>query len=126
VEDNVKVEQVILYYRLDGGTWHNQTMTAGEEPSYQAVVGPFTEGTILDYYIYAEDNSGNHASSPTQSFTIPDPTTSTSTSSTTTSSSSESSSSSENKFSTFNSYFSLASLILLGAIVWLKRRLRKL
>jgi WD40 repeat protein len=64
VTDNVGLSAVILYYRnMSSSSWSSSAMSLAGSV-YTARVGPFTSGSTIDYYVSAEDTSGNNASSP--------------------------------------------------------------
>ncbi len=71
VTDNVAVGHVSLYYRINGGDWQPITMNDNGH-FYTATIGPFVEGSTIDYYIYAEDTSKNNVISETKTLTVID------------------------------------------------------
>jgi parallel beta-helix repeat protein len=60
VTDLSGVDIVTLKHRINGGLWADIAMTLSTGSLYQVTIGPFTEGSVIEYYIYAEDNSSNH------------------------------------------------------------------
>ncbi|MHA1218485.1 MAG: NosD domain-containing protein [Candidatus Heimdallarchaeaceae archaeon] len=60
VSDSSGIQSVTLHYRVNGGVWSTVSMTLSTGSIYQVVIGPFTNSSIIDFYITATDNSLNH------------------------------------------------------------------
>jgi len=58
--DGKGISSVKLYYRVEGGTWNFVSMNFLQDHAYFVIIGPFTEGYFIEYYIQATDNSPNH------------------------------------------------------------------
>ncbi len=58
VNDPQNVRSVVLNWRVDRGTWNVLPMTQGSDGRYQATVPPQTAGTIVQFYVQAEDGQG--------------------------------------------------------------------
>ncbi len=54
------VQSVTLHYRINGGTWIEDSMTLISGDLYSGTIGPFPVDYIIEYYITAIDNSVNH------------------------------------------------------------------
>ncbi len=54
------IDSVTLHYRINGGGWLVISMTLYTGSIYQATIGPFTVGSVIDYYITAIDSSISH------------------------------------------------------------------
>ena len=53
------INSVSIYIRIDGGSWQSFPMTFMSENYYRYTLSfPIPNGTKVDYYIYAEDDSG--------------------------------------------------------------------
>ena len=55
VVDDSDISSVELHYQINGGTWQIMFMSYTSGTMYEAVIGPFTEGSIINYYIIATD-----------------------------------------------------------------------
>ena len=55
---------LLVYYRVDGGSYTSVTMTSQGGNDYQGIIPEQVEGSVIDYYIYAEDVTGNSANHP--------------------------------------------------------------
>jgi hypothetical protein len=54
------VKSVLVFYRLNGGTWTSASMTHTTGSHYQLSLGtPQPFGTVVQYYLNASDNAGN-------------------------------------------------------------------
>ncbi len=53
---------VTLVYRVNGGIWLYENMTLSTGATYFTVIGSFNYNDIVEYYIFAFDNSPNHNS----------------------------------------------------------------
>ncbi len=74
VSDNIALHQVILYYRIDEGSWATIIMIFSTT-NYKATINePFEAGALIEYYVYAIDTSGNDAQSTIYSVNISDDT----------------------------------------------------
>ena len=66
------IASVLLYTRVDGGSWTSQPMSLGTAPSYSATIGAQPLGSVVDYYVEATDNDGlvgvRPATAPTDFF----------------------------------------------------------
>lgn len=60
VTDTNGILSVTLYYRLDGGAWMSEVMVLVSANTYQATIGPYSQATLVEYYIEALDNSPNN------------------------------------------------------------------
>jgi hypothetical protein len=58
------VSSVKLFYSTDGGANFDSTAMSSPDSVYTANAGPFTDGTIVDYYVEAWDNAGFSARKP--------------------------------------------------------------
>jgi hypothetical protein len=65
------ISSVVLYYRLDLGTWTPQVM-ANMTGHYSYNIPAQATGTFVEYYVNATDNSDNWAVSGTGSYTVVD------------------------------------------------------
>lgn len=64
VTDNIGVNSVSFYYKVDNsGSWTEVT-TSHTATVYKAIIGPYSAGTNVTYYFDATDTSGNYACSP--------------------------------------------------------------
>ena len=54
------IDSVTLHYRINGGEWLVISMPLSTGSIYQATIGPFTTGSVIDYYITAIDSSISH------------------------------------------------------------------
>ncbi len=84
VTDDTGVLNVTLYYKVGDGLWVAVTMNHLSGDSYAATIPPQADGSVVTYYVRAFDQSGKHADSPQQSYTVQDSTTTTTTPTTTT------------------------------------------
>ncbi len=69
VYDNVMVDSVLLFYRIDSGSFVSLLMT-GSSSLYNISIGPFDANSTISFYIFSNDTSSNSASSSTISFSI--------------------------------------------------------
>jgi hypothetical protein len=80
VTDTVAVSTVTLYYKLTGATSWSSTAMSAQSTTYNATVGPFSVGDIVDYYVNGTDALGNFACNPSNAptsyynITVPPPT----------------------------------------------------
>jgi len=58
--DGNGVSSVKLFYRVEGGIWYFVSMNFLQDYAYFVIIGPFTEGYLIEYYIQATDNSPNY------------------------------------------------------------------
>jgi parallel beta-helix repeat protein len=72
VSDLSPITQVILSYSIAGGSWTNFTMWL-EGSIWWYYVPELSNGTTVQYKVYAEDSAGNWAVSPTYPYTVYDP-----------------------------------------------------
>jgi hypothetical protein len=61
---NLITDSLLLYYKVDGGTWEHQLMTPLLGNQYSASIPYQDEGAEVDYYIYVVDESGRSMSHP--------------------------------------------------------------
>jgi agmatine/peptidylarginine deiminase len=47
-----------IFLRIDGGSWNNEDMDYLGSNQYKFVIPSQSSGTVIDYYIHAEDDSG--------------------------------------------------------------------
>jgi hypothetical protein len=59
VTDANGVEYVTLYYRINGGDWITEAMTLIAGTTYSCTIGTFSYADMIEYYIFAEDDSPN-------------------------------------------------------------------
>ena len=64
VFDDVAVDDVRLFYRLNLGSWASVHMVAGENNNYHFSLPALPTGYRVEYYIEAEDNEGNVSTEP--------------------------------------------------------------
>jgi len=57
------VTSAVLYYKVDSGSWNSIPMSLSKG-TYTAAVPQQTAGTLVSYYIHAEDNSGRSENHP--------------------------------------------------------------
>ncbi len=57
VADLNGIDEVILYYRLNGGTWTNVTMAFDSGITYQVTLGPFAFNDLFEYSIITFDTA---------------------------------------------------------------------
>ncbi len=57
--DTSGITSVIVYYRIDTGSWQTKSMTLDTSSNYMCDIGSFAAGQTIDYYIRAIDNSLN-------------------------------------------------------------------
>ena len=74
VTDNGDLWDVELYYRINGGSWTNYTMSNLESDIWSKTIGPFNIGDFIEYYIWANDTYANTQTSSTFDFTVVDST----------------------------------------------------
>ncbi len=55
---------VTLHHRVDGGEWQTAEMQAGTENEYSAEIPAQAFGTVVEYYVSAEDEFGNRVTDP--------------------------------------------------------------
>ena len=60
VTDGFRLDSVVLSYREDGGDWMTITMYDLGDNTFEATIGPFANGTIIQYFITATDDSSNN------------------------------------------------------------------
>lgn len=53
-------EAPVLNYRINGAPWQTTQMTNTAGNDYSVTLSGITEGSTIEYYIYAEDELGNH------------------------------------------------------------------
>jgi hypothetical protein len=53
------VATVVLYYRVDGGSWTAVGMSPTSGDSYDGAIPPQVRNSLVEYYINATDNAGN-------------------------------------------------------------------
>ena len=70
ITDNTAVATVVLYYRINNGSWQAIELLSTDGMMYSVAIGPFSAGENIAFYIYAEDTSGNTIESAIQSFVI--------------------------------------------------------
>ncbi len=72
--DNTYLNKVTCYWRIDNGAWQSEVQNSINAFSWSGTkdLGLFTEGTRIEFYATAIDNSGNMASSPTQVIIVKD------------------------------------------------------
>lgn len=64
VIDESSIQSVQIYYRLNLGYWDNAPMSYVSGNEYVFMFDPFPYSTRVDYYIRAQDGSGNTAQEP--------------------------------------------------------------
>ena len=65
VTDNGVVDTVTLYYREQGvGVFTATAMSLASGDTYTAAVAPYPDGTVIEYYVEAEDGNSNLATAP--------------------------------------------------------------
>ncbi|RLI67584.1 MAG: hypothetical protein DRO63_04410, partial [Candidatus Gerdarchaeota archaeon] len=57
VNDLHDIDEVILHYRINNGSWINVTMPLTIGTLYEVTIGPFSYNDVIDYFITAEDSS---------------------------------------------------------------------
>ncbi len=62
VTDASGLQYVLIYYRIDGGSWLSSYMTLTTGDTYDITIGSYDYTEVIEYYIRAIDNSGNHNS----------------------------------------------------------------
>jgi hypothetical protein len=73
ISDESGIYSTILYYRVNFSVWINTTMMFNfSSMAYTATIGSYMENSIIEYYVFAIDNSTNknNATSLTYNFTI--------------------------------------------------------
>ena len=61
---DIVVGSVKLNYRVDGGSFNEVTMSDGGGGMYTASIPAQSQGSVVEYYVYAEDVNGNDGSAP--------------------------------------------------------------
>lgn len=56
--DNNTVTRMTLVYSKDGGAWQQAPMTLGADGNYTATISGSADGTIVQFYVEAEDSLG--------------------------------------------------------------------
>lgn len=70
-------DSILVYYRINDGEWQTLTMLQQCGTAWQAVISNVSEGSEVDYYIFAKDESGRREKHPyigeydPHTFTIP-------------------------------------------------------
>jgi hypothetical protein len=59
VTDNLGLESVELFYRLNNETWNAGNMILSSKSTYYFIIGPYDENSVIEYYIEAIDISSN-------------------------------------------------------------------
>ena len=54
------LDSVTLHYRINSGSWSLTSMAISGDSTYQVIIGPFTVGSIVEYYITAIESSTLH------------------------------------------------------------------
>ncbi len=57
-------DSVLVYYRVNGGAWNMMNMSNISGETWAATLPGADEGSQIDYYIYAADESGRHETHP--------------------------------------------------------------
>ena len=70
VIDNIQVQSVTLYYRVDGDNWQNIVMTVSTTMIYSVSIGPFGKNSLIEFYIEALDSDNNNVQSSIFKFSI--------------------------------------------------------
>ncbi|MHA1929752.1 MAG: hypothetical protein ACTSV2_14360, partial [Candidatus Thorarchaeota archaeon] len=73
VTDDVALDNVTLYYRVDSGDWSTVSMTASGD-TYSGTIPAQANGSVVTYYIRAYDTAGNVDDSAQQGYTVQDST----------------------------------------------------
>ncbi|MHA1187620.1 MAG: hypothetical protein ACTSSK_12255, partial [Candidatus Heimdallarchaeota archaeon] len=60
VTDASGIQYVLIYYRVDGGSWLSSYMNLITGDTYSKTIGLFDYTEVVEYYIRAIDNSPNH------------------------------------------------------------------
>lgn len=60
VTDESNVQSVTVHYRINISSWSNISMSVSSGSTFEAAIGPFTAGSLIEYYITAVDNSYFH------------------------------------------------------------------
>ena len=68
VIDTDGIESVILHY--DNGSGHSEDMKKGSGQQYSAEIGPFRKGTLVKYWVVAEDTTGKTNRSKNKTFFV--------------------------------------------------------
>ena len=58
VIDDVKIESVLFFYRINRGNWQNTTTTV-DGYTYRFSLGPFNKTSTVNFYFVAQDNVGH-------------------------------------------------------------------
>lgn len=68
--DGSGVEEVGLFYRVDGGSWNEVTMEDVGDSSYEARIPKQEVGVTVSFYVEAVDKASNKAESDTSSYEV--------------------------------------------------------
>ena len=60
VNSSTGIDSVTLHYRINGGSWSFTFMTISTGIIYEASIGPFTVGSLIEYYESAIESSDYH------------------------------------------------------------------
>ncbi len=71
VSDNVAIDNVTLYYKVDSGSYVSVSMS-GSSGTYTGTIPAQADGSVVTYYIRAYDTSGNYVDSTESSYTVED------------------------------------------------------
>ena len=63
------IERVMLYYRINYGSWLPVNMTS-QDSTWRAVLPGQAEGSVIEFYIEAYDKAGNRAQTSTYTCTV--------------------------------------------------------
>lgn len=64
VQDDGTLAAVTLYYRVNGGAFSSLAMTPAGEDRYQAALPGQPKDTLVQYYLFAQDNDGQVSLNP--------------------------------------------------------------
>ena len=64
-DQNGDLDTILLYYKINFGSWQYKLMNSGGGDSYSTTIGPYSENTVIKYYIYANDSLNNEKKMPT-------------------------------------------------------------
>ena len=64
ISDNSFVEEASVFYRINGGSWSDVLLQPIGEITYQAVIPPQANYSLVDYYVYAMDDEENISYDP--------------------------------------------------------------
>ncbi len=70
ITDNAAIDRVILFYRINNGSWQGMELFSANGLTFSGTIGPFAAGSTITFYIHAVDTSGNTIESAMQSFVI--------------------------------------------------------